>query len=116
MISWFFLTKFTNNHRFIISILILNFAINVIGKMHELTEEANEENCLSSVIGTWYMKDWQQARDYQNLLIKTRKGQKIWLDPKLGNLNQSFFGFKEASAAGSLVNYRILIRSNNHPV
>ena len=38
MISWFFLTKFTNNHRFIISILI--FAINVIGKMHELTEEA----------------------------------------------------------------------------
>ena len=71
MISWFFLTKFTNNHRFIISILI--FAINVIGKMHELTEEANEENCLSSGIGTWYMKDWQQARDYQNLLLRHEK-------------------------------------------
>ena len=77
MISWFFLSKFTNNHRFIISILILIFAINVLGKMLEPTEEANEENCLSSAIGTWYMKVWQQARDYQNLLVKTRKGQKI---------------------------------------
>ena len=90
MISWFFLTKFTNNHRFIISILILIFAINVIGKLHELTEEANEENCLSSGFGTCYMKDWQQARDYQNLLVKTRKDQNIWLDPRLRNLNRSF--------------------------
>ena len=73
-----------------ISILILIFGINVIGKVHELTEKANEENCLSSGIGTWYMKDWQQARDYQNLLVKTRKGQKIWLDPRLRNLNRIF--------------------------
>jgi hypothetical protein len=34
------------------SILILIFAINVLGKMHELTEEANEEKCLSSGLGT----------------------------------------------------------------
>ena len=88
MILWFFLTKFTNNHRFIITILILIFATNVIGKMHEPTEEANEENCLSSGIGTWYMKDWQQARDHQNLLIKTRKAQKIWLDPRLRNYSK----------------------------
>ena len=53
MISWFFLTKFTNNRRFIITILILIFATNVLGKMHEPTEEANEENCLPSGIGTW---------------------------------------------------------------
>ena len=83
MISWFFLTKFTNNHRFIISFLILIFEINVLGKMHEPKEEAN---CLPSGI----MKDWQQARDYQNLFVKARKGQKIWLDPRLRNLNQSF--------------------------
>ena len=58
-----------------ISILILELMF--IGKMPELTEEANEETCLSSGIGTWYMKFWQQARDYQNLLVKTRKGLKI---------------------------------------
>ena len=28
-----------------------------IGKMPELTEEANEENCLSSGIGTWYVHE-----------------------------------------------------------
>ena len=53
MILWFFLTKFTKNHRFMISILILELMF--IGKMPELTEEANEENCLSSGIDAWYM-------------------------------------------------------------
>ena len=71
-----------------ITILILIFATNVLGKMHEPTEEANEENCLSSGIGTWYLKDWQQARDHQNLLVKTRKAQKSWLDPRLKNYSQ----------------------------